>query len=78
MVRFQVKLLPENAADPAVAIANDLADKSMHHMEKIIGNRKCHKHPSYVNKIKVVAVKNQDPKVEVVDYCCPDFYKAIK
>ncbi|HQQ94500.1 MAG TPA: hypothetical protein PLQ93_08090 [Bacteroidia bacterium] len=77
MVRFQLKPISENASDPAVAAANALADKSMKHMEKIIGSRKCHKHPSYVNKIKIVAVKGQDPKVEVVDYCCPDFYKAI-
>lgn len=77
MVRLEVKLLPGEESDAKISAANALADKSMNHLKKLIGNRKCHKHPSYVNKIKVIATKEGDPKVEIVDYCCPDFHKAI-
>ena len=78
MVRVELKLLAGSENDPKIANANALADKSMNHLKKLIRDRKCHKHPSYVNKVKVIAVKDADPKVELVDYCCPDFYKAIK
>lgn len=78
MVRFELKLLPENDSDASIALANSLADKSMNHIKGIIGNKRCHKHPSYVNKIKIVAVKDQDPKIQVVDYCCKDFHKILK
>lgn len=78
MVRFDLKLLPENAEDASISLANSLADKTMKHLKGIVGNKKCHKHPSYVNRIKINAVKDQDPKVQVVDYCCGEFYKILK
>lgn len=78
MVRLELKLLAGSESEPKIANANALAEKSMVHLKKLIGNRRCHKHPSYVNKVKVIAVKDADPKIELMDYCCPDFYKAIK
>ncbi len=77
MVRLEVKLITENETDPTVVSANALADKVFTHLKKLIGNRKCHKHPSYVNKLKIHAIKNADPKIEIVDYCCPEFNKAL-
>lgn len=77
MVRLELKLLAGDESDQKISAANALADKSLNHLKKLIGNRRCHKHPSYVNKIKVIAVKDANPKVEIVDYCCPDFHKAI-
>jgi len=77
MVRLELKLLTGAESDAKIAAANALADKSFNHLKKLIGTRKCHKHPSYVNKIKIIATKDGNPKVEIVDYCCPDFNKAI-
>jgi hypothetical protein len=81
MIRFELRLLPEegNATDlKAITSANAIAEHSYHHLKKLIGKRRCRKHPSSPNKLRVFAVKGSDPKVELVFYCCPDFVKTLK
>lgn len=78
MIRVEVKLLPEDGNDAQAANANAIAKHSSDHLRYLIGNRKCRKHPSNNNKIRVFAVKNSDPKMEIVSICCTDFYKRLK
>ena len=83
MIRFDLKLLPVEGASPAeqkkINEANQLAELSYRHLKKLIGNRKCHKHPSAPNKLRVFAeVGSKYPRVEVVNYCCTNFIKSLK
>lgn len=78
MVRVEIKLLPEDGGDAAVAKANQEAQHGGEHLRYLIGNRKCRKHPSNNNKIRVHAVAGGNPKLEVVSICCTDFYKRLK
>ena len=81
MVRIDIKLLPleEGAPDAAlIAAANNEAETGGKHMEKLIGMRRCRKHPSNINKIRVHAVKGSKPRLEVLNICCLDFYKRLK
>ncbi len=83
MVRLELKLLPEDGASPAesqaIVAANELAEHSFHHLKKLIGKRKCRKHPSSPNRLRVFAEKNSKyPRVEVLSYCCPQFLKSLK
>jgi hypothetical protein len=83
MIRFELKLLPVEGANPAeakeIVSANELAELSYKHLKKLIGNKRCHKHPSSANKLRVFAEKGSKyPRVEVVSYCCPDFVKSLK
>jgi len=83
MVRFDIKLLSDNEAQndadaKLIAAANKAAKFGMAHLKKILRHRKCHKHPSAPNKIRVFAIKGGDPKAEMFSYCCPAFLKLIK
>jgi hypothetical protein len=82
MIRFELRLLPEEGANPselkAISSANAVAEHSFQHLKKLIGKKKCRRHPSSPNKIRVFAVKNGDPKAELVSYCCPLFVKMLK
>ncbi|MDI1353336.1 MAG: hypothetical protein PSX36_00365 [bacterium] len=81
MIRFVLKLLPEDptGADSKVIETSNVAAKhAFEHLKKLIGKRKCRKHPSSPNKIKVYAVKGADPKAELMAYCCPEFIKRLK
>ena len=82
MIRFDLRLLPVEGSNPAdariIAASNAAAEHSCRHLKKLIGKRKCRKHPSSPNKIRVFAVKGADPKAELVYYCCPEFLKLLK
>jgi hypothetical protein len=79
MIRFELKLLPETSGDAqAVSHANALAENSLKHLKSLIANKKCKKHPSYANKITVVAGFGENPNVEVNDACCKEFYKLLQ
>jgi hypothetical protein len=81
MIRFDLKLLPvdENAKDSKVIeAANAEAKHAYEHLKKLIGKRKCRKHPSSPNKLRIFAVKGAGPRAELVAYCCPDFIKRLK
>lgn len=83
MVRFDIKLISENEAQneadaKMIAEANKAAQIGLVHLKKILRNRKCHRHPSAPNKIRVFAVKGGEPKAEMVSYCCSAFLKLIK
>ncbi len=83
MVRFDIKLISENEAQndteaKLIADANTAAKAGMAHLKKILRHRKCHKHPSAPNKIRVFAVKGGEPRAEMFSYCCPAFLKLIK
>ena len=83
MIRFELKLIPvEEAANEkekqVIASSNALAEHSFKHFKKLVGQRKCRKHPSSPNKIRIHAVKGGDPKAELVAYCCPAFFNAFK
>lgn len=83
MIRFELRLLPDegkNATESqAISSANALAELSYQHLKKLIGNRKCRRHPSSPNKLRVFAEKGAKyPRVEVVSYCCPAFVASLK
>lgn len=80
MVRIDIKLLSEEGAKnpAAVAAANADAEQGGKHLERLIGKRKCRKHPSQINRIRVYAVEGGNPKMEVLSMCCMDFYKHLK
>jgi len=79
MIRVEVQLLPEEGKDSqAIATANAVAKHGADHLRNLIGTRRCRKHPSNNNKIRVLAVKGGDPKMEIVSMCCTDFYKRLK
>ena len=83
MLRFDLKLIPpeeaKNEADAKIiSDSNAQAKFSLRHLQKLLGNKKCRKHPSSPNKIRVKAVKGGDPKAELLVYCCPEFVKMIK
>lgn len=82
MIRFELKLLPTEGIDPAdakiISTSNAVAEHAFNHLKKLIGKRKCRKHPSSPNKLRIFAVKGGDPKAELVAYCCPAFLKRLK
>lgn len=81
MIRLELKLLPleENAPDAKqIQAANEEAKIACEHLKKLIGKRKCRKHPSSPNKIRITAVKGAGPKADLLAYCCIDFAKRIK
>jgi hypothetical protein len=82
MIRIELKLLQDEGSNPAdskvISDANEVARHACNHLRKLIGKRKCRKHPSSPNKLRIYAVKGGDPKAELVAYCCPDFVKRIK
>jgi hypothetical protein len=82
MLRIELRLLPEDGASgvdaKAISSANAIAEHSFHHLKKLIGKRRCRKHPSSPNRLRVFAVKGSDPQVELVSYCCPEFVKTLK
>jgi hypothetical protein len=82
MIRFDLRLLPAEGSNPAdaeaIAAANAIAEHSCKHLKKLIGKRRCRKHPSSPNKLRIFAVKGEGPRVELVAYCCPDFVKKLK
>jgi hypothetical protein len=82
MIRFELKLLPVDGVSPAeseeINSANAIAEHSCKHLKKLLGKRRCRKHPSSPNKLRIYAVKGAGPKVELVAYCCPDFVKKLK
>ena len=78
MIRFELKLLPEdeNSADAKViSTSNAEAKHALEHLKKLIGKRRCRKHPSSPNKLRIYAVKGAGPRAELIAYCCPDFVK---
>jgi hypothetical protein len=82
MIRFELKLLPDEGASAeelkVISASNAEAKHAYLHLKKLIGKRKCRKHPSSPNKLRIYAVMGADPKAELVSYCCPAFVKRIK
>jgi hypothetical protein len=81
MIRFELKLLPEeeNGADSKIVTASNAEAKHAYeHLKKLIGKRKCRKHPSSPNKLRIYAVKGGNPRAELLAYCCPAFLKRLK
>jgi hypothetical protein len=82
MIRFELKLLEDNGSNPeeskVISSSNGEAQHAYNHLKKLIGKRKCRKHPSSPNKLRIYAVLGGDPKAELVSYCCPAFVKRIK
>jgi hypothetical protein len=78
MIRFNLKLLPENISNSfEIASSNQISEKSYNHLKTLIGGLRCKKHPSFKNVINVVAVEGKDPKIEIVNICCQDFYNSL-
>jgi hypothetical protein len=83
MIRFQLKLLrvPEGASSEELKVidaSNEIATKSFNHLKKILGKRKCRKHPSSPNKMRISAVMGKGPEVEMLAYCCKKFVATLK
>lgn len=82
MIRFDLKLLEDDGSNPekskAIAASNADAQHACSHLKKLIGKKKCRKHPSSPNKIRLFAVLGGDPKAELVSYCCPEFVKLLR
>jgi len=81
MIRLELRLLPvdENgSASELITVANNEARHACEHLKKLIGKRKCRKHPSSPNKIRISAVAGAGPSAELLAYCCPDFVKRIR
>ncbi len=82
MIRFDLKLLEDDGSNPGnsklIEASNQVAKHACAHLRKLIGNRKCRKHPSSPNKLRIFAVLGGDPKAELVSYCCPAFVKRLK
>jgi hypothetical protein len=82
MIRFELKLLTDDGSNAAeskiISTSNAVAQHAYNHLKKLIGKRKCRKHPSSPNKLRVYAVKGGDPKAELLSYCCPAFLKRLK
>lgn len=80
MIRLELKLLPvdENSSNSEITEANNEARHACEHLKKLIGKRKCRKHPSSPNKIRISAVQGAGPSAELLAYCCPDFVKRIR
>lgn len=80
MLRFDLRLLPEEGTPKEreiIAASNAAAERGMNHLKKLIGHKKCRKHPSSPNKVRVFAVEGKDPHAELVFYCCPMFVKQM-
>ncbi len=82
MLRFDLRLLPEDEATndtdlKIITAANEEAKSGAAHLKKLVGKKRCHKHPSAPNKIRVFAVKGGNPHAELVAYCCPAFVKLM-
>ena len=58
--------------------SNQKATFGMKHVRRLIENKRCRKHPSSPNKIRVTAIKGGEPKAELVVHCCPEFLKVFK
>ena len=80
MIRVDVVLLPVEGKNAAAAeTANAVAKHSSDHLRYLIGNRKCRKHPSNNNRIRLYATLDEkNPKMEIMSICCTDFYKRLK
>lgn len=82
MIRFDLKLLEDDGNNPsdsqAISNSNAVAIHACNHLKKLIGRKKCHKHPSSPNKIRMYAILGADPKAELVSYCCPQFVKMLR
>lgn len=82
MIRFDLKLLQDDGSNPQnsklISSSNEVAKHACDHLKKLIGKRKCRKHPSSPNKLRIYAVLGGEPKAELVSYCCPAFVKRIK
>ncbi len=83
MLRFELKLIPiEDAVNEAdakvITESNAAAEHSCRHLKKILGKKRCRKHPSSPNKLKIFAVKGGDPTAQLSSWCCPTFLKTIK
>lgn len=79
MIRFNLQLLPDNMpGNLQVSASNEVSEKSYNHLKTKIGDLKCRKHPSFKNVINVVAVEGKDPKIEVVNICCQEFYNSLR
>ncbi len=79
MVRVEIQLLPEEGNDrQEIQKANAEAHHGGEHLRVLVGNRKCSRHPSANNKLRVIAVKGGDPKLEVISMCCIRYYKQLK
>ncbi|WP_317897201.1 hypothetical protein [Aurantibacillus circumpalustris] len=82
MIRFDLKLLEDEGNNPAdseaISKSNAVAQHACNHLKKLIGKKKCRKHPSSPNKIRMFAILGGDPKAELVSYCCPAFVKLIR
>jgi|GEM_PF-1801047 len=82
MIRFDLKLLEDDGSNPAdskaISRSNEVAQHACNHLKKLIGKKKCRKHPSSPNKIRLYAILGKDPKAELVSYCCPAFVKLLK
>ena len=82
MIRFELKLLTEQGSSEAdektITTSNAVAQHAFNHLKKLIGKRKCRKHPSSPNKLRIYAVKGGEPRAEVISYCCPEFLKLLK
>lgn len=83
MIRFDLNLLPledgiSEAEAKIIQSSNDQAKRSCNHLKKLLNGKRCRKHPSSPNKIRVSAVKGGDPKGELMLYCCPEFLKVFK
>lgn len=82
MIRFDLKLLEDDGSNPAnskvIEASNQEAKHACNHLKKLIGKRKCRKHPSSPNKLRIYAVLGGNPKAELVAYCCPAFVKRLK
>jgi hypothetical protein len=78
MIRFDLKLLEDTGNNPEVSHSNEVALHAYQHLRKLIGRRKCRKHPSSPNKIRMYATLGGDPKAELVSYCCPQFVRLLR
>lgn len=81
MIRIDLKLLPtdDNGTDAKkIEYANNEATIAAVHLRKLLGKRKCRKHPSSPNKIRITATISGKPQADLMFVCCPDFAKRIK
>lgn len=82
MIRFDLRLLEDDGKNAeeskVISSSNEVALHACNHLKKLIGRKKCRKHPSSPNKIRLYATLGGDPRAEIVSYCCPDFVKTLR
>ena len=81
MIRIDLRLLPldENGANAKqIEAANQEATIASAHLKKLIGKRRCRKHPSSPNKIRITATLSGKVQADLMFVCCPEFAKLIK